>query len=66
MQLAQPRHQAIPLWRIEEAAGPRVLLGHPRHRFGIVGGFQAAKRIGDGDAVQDVDQIGADHRWVAE
>lgn len=64
MQLAQPRSQHLAQRRLELLSRLRILFSDPCDRVGIVGRLEAAKRVGDGDAVQDVDQIGARSDWV--
>src|SRR6478736_3795876 len=57
MELAQPGGEPWPQRRVDHPAGSRVLLVDPGPRDRIGGRFEAAKRIGDGDAVEGVDQI---------
>jgi hypothetical protein len=65
VQLAQPRRQAVAQRRIQQASGERVLFGHPGRGRGVVRGLEGAERIGDGDAVERVDEIATRSRRIA-
>ena len=58
MQLAQPHHELLAQRRVERLARQRVLFGDPGNRLGILGRFEAAERVGDGDAVENIDEVG--------
>jgi hypothetical protein len=59
MELAQPGGELRPQRRVDHPAGPRILFADPGLRDRIAGGLEDAERIGNGDAVERLDQIAA-------
>src|SRR5439155_17974142 len=59
MQDLQSLDEPMPMRRVELLTRQSVFGVDPRHRLGIVRGFERSKGIGDRNAVMDLDEVGA-------